>query len=420
MDEEAWDRQVQVTRCLAELLEHVVVADEDADISGWSGLAMSYTSGGRRRAVSKHTAEEQALDRIARESDAPDSYSANRLSEGSRYLPRVPSSSGGLQRPRDDVDGSSSTPTRMSAAAEASDLKDKVTHLEDKFQRAMFLYSQLDNEKSALLYEMDLLKDDMEENEELLAQSQRETRDLTSEVKLLKRTIETLEGEQKSLRAQIEQRDALIEEAGLVLVERENGDDAADMGSGNSSNGGTPNRSSSQAGPVRPQALLFSQQTIALVDRAVPGSSSLDEKVKKLIDTNKKMRQQLEEAEIALSTRRSARMEDKNTMQNGPSMDLDLQKDSTKQLSDLKFKLQEVERENTNYQGNLIRVEGQLKRYKTTAEQGEKEIADLKLQNRNLKKDLRETENQLDESKETNKHLQNRLEKLRLSRKGAV
>jgi hypothetical protein len=31
------------------------------------------------------------------------------------------------------------------------------------------------------------------------------------EVKLLKRTIETLEGEQKTLRAQIEQRDALIE-----------------------------------------------------------------------------------------------------------------------------------------------------------------------------------------------------------------
>ena len=36
---------------------------------------------------------------------------------------------------------------------------------------------------------------------------------------------------------------------------------------------------------------------------------------------NKKMRQQLEEAEVALSARRSSRMDDKNTSQNGPNVD---------------------------------------------------------------------------------------------------
>lgn len=67
MDEADWNEQVQVIRCVADLVDNIAGGgDGDADISGWSGLAM-YTSGGRRRAVNRHTAEEQVLDRIARD-----------------------------------------------------------------------------------------------------------------------------------------------------------------------------------------------------------------------------------------------------------------------------------------------------------------------------------------------------------------
>ncbi|VDD94439.1 unnamed protein product [Enterobius vermicularis] len=272
--------------------------------------------------------------------------------------------------------------------------------MEDKFQRAMLLYSQLDNEKSALLYEIDLLKDEMEEKEQLLTQASRETRDLTAEVKLLKRTIEGLNVHTANLKAEIAQRDQLIQVFSklfllvfIFFVEC-----------------GYLNIFSFR----KPVPLIFAQQTISLVDKVIPGSSTLDEKVKKLVDMNKKMRQQVEEAEQSLYARRTAR-NDRSGMASNGSL-----KDAAKQLAEIKFKLQESERENTNLQGTMIRMEGQLKRYKASAEQAEKELTDLKAQNRQLKKDLRESENSLDEAKETNRHLQNRLEKLRHSSRKAT
>ncbi|VDN25050.1 unnamed protein product [Gongylonema pulchrum] len=262
-------------------------------------------------------------------------------------------------------------------------IQEKVSELQDKFQRAMFMYSQLDNEKSALLYEIDLLKDDMEEKEQLLSQANRESRDLTSEVKLLKRTVDGLNAQHMALRAEIAQRDQIIHDNGLVLAEQQKSEDVI-------TNGGTDT--------VRSAPLVFSQSTIALIEKAVPGSSSIDEKVKRLVDV----------------VRSFSHCHEFHTF-HPYTIKYDFRRDAAKQLAEIKFKLQEAERENTNYQGVLIRVEGQVKRYKAAAEQGEKELAELKSQNRQLKKELRDKENALDEAKETNRHLQNRIEKLRLS-----
>uniref|UniRef100_A0A7I4KJ51 BMA-FLAP-1; LD07988p, putative n=1 Tax=Brugia malayi TaxID=6279 RepID=A0A7I4KJ51_BRUMA len=339
--------------------------------------------GGRRRAVSRQTAEEQVLDRISR--NAEERLTRKRQAREEARQIRLEQLE--KQYREAETDG---------CKGDEEDIE-KVNELQNKFQRAMFMYSQLDNEKSALLYEIDLLKDEMEEKEQLLSQANRESRDLATEVKLLKRTIDGLNAQHATLRSEIAQRDQIIQENGLVLAEQEKSDALLN---------GTDN--------VQTTPLIFSQTTIALVEKAVPGSSSIDEKVKRLVDVNKKMRQQVEEAEQSLYVRRTARADLMNSAQNGILGD-ELQRDAAKQLAEIKFKLQEAERENTNYQGNLIRVDGQMKRYKAAAEQAEKELLELKSQNRQLKKELRDKDNALDEAKETNRHLQNRIEKLRLS-----
>ncbi|EYC20375.1 hypothetical protein Y032_0022g593 [Ancylostoma ceylanicum] len=116
------------------------------------------------------------------------------------------------------------------------------------------------------------------------------------EVKLLKRTIEAMNATQKNLKAEIAQRDHLIQENGLVLVEQE-ADEASQVSV----------ESSGSSISIKPGPLLFSAETIKLVERAVPGSSSLDQKVRKLVDTNKKMRKDYEEMEQSIYSQRISR-----------------------------------------------------------------------------------------------------------------
>lgn len=92
----------------------------------------------------------------------------------------------------------------------------------------MITNAQLDNERSSQAYQIDLLKDKLEEMEESYAQLQREHREKTRAHDALKRQNDKLSDELKLAQGQLNERDTLITDYGLViiLVENEDGSDA--------------------------------------------------------------------------------------------------------------------------------------------------------------------------------------------------
>lgn len=92
----------------------------------------------------------------------------------------------------------------------------------------MVANAQLDNERASQNYQIQLLKDKLEEMEESHAQLQREFKEKSRDHDALKRANDKLSEELKLVQGQLTERDTLIEEQGLVIVtvENEDGSDA--------------------------------------------------------------------------------------------------------------------------------------------------------------------------------------------------
>lgn len=92
----------------------------------------------------------------------------------------------------------------------------------------MIANAQLDNERASQTYQIQLLKDKLEEMEESYAQLQREFRDKSRDCNALKRNLDKLSEELKLVQGQLTERDKLIADQGLVIVavENEEGTDA--------------------------------------------------------------------------------------------------------------------------------------------------------------------------------------------------
>uniref|UniRef100_A0A803XMG9 Leucine-rich repeat flightless-interacting protein 2 n=1 Tax=Meleagris gallopavo TaxID=9103 RepID=A0A803XMG9_MELGA len=92
------------------------------------------------------------------------------------------------------------------------ELKDSLSEVEEKYKKAMVSNAQLDNEKNNLVYQVDTLKDVIEEKEEQIAEYYRENEEKSKELERQKHTCSVLQHKLDELKEGLRQRDELIEE----------------------------------------------------------------------------------------------------------------------------------------------------------------------------------------------------------------
>ncbi|XP_041477989.1 leucine-rich repeat flightless-interacting protein 2-like isoform X5 [Lytechinus variegatus] len=278
-------------------------------------------------------------------------------------------------------------------------LKDAVADLEEKYKKSMMTNAQLDNEKSTLVYEVDCLKDVLADQEEHMMELSREARDKHRDLESKKRENVGLKREVDILREMVEQRDQLISEHGLLLVGGEQAD-------GDSSK------------PVQPKVgtiVVVSPEAAELLE--VVGDGPLDVRLKRFVEERKELLEQIRKLKIELeeSKERAENAERRRANPitiNGPDLDAhDLQREATKQVGEYKFKLQKAEQDITNLGGQVVRLEGQVRRYKTASEVAEKNEEELKLEKRKMSRELRILREKVEEVETSNTHLQKRLDK---------
>ncbi|XP_047190915.1 leucine-rich repeat flightless-interacting protein 2 isoform X3 [Scophthalmus maximus] len=348
------------------------------------------------------------------------------------------------------------------------ELKESLAEVEEKYKKAMVSNAQLDNDKANLIYQVDTLKDVIEEMEEQTAEMKRELEEKSKELERQKHTCTVLQHKQEELKEGIRQRDELIEESqrmqtkldaltrevfdlqetinwkdkkiGALERQKEYFDcirnerdelrdelaDIKEKAKAGEKHGlviipdGTTNGDVNHE-PMSSGITVVSHEAAQVLESA--GEGPLDVRLRKLAEEKdellaqiRKLKNQLEEERQKHSKVDSA-YTDGERMENGTDLHfIELQRDANRQISEYKFKLSKAEQEMGTMEQNINRLEGQVSRYKSSADNSEKIEDELKAEKRKLQRELRTALDKIEEMEMTNNHLVKRLEKMKANR----
>ncbi|KAG5308971.1 LRRF2 protein, partial [Pseudoatta argentina] len=386
---------------------------------------------GRRRTATRHSAEDQALDQIAKEAEArlaarrqaraeareirmrelerqqkEAEENADRvydicavdINRTMRVTPDPVRTSRLLTNSNNFQSSRRSSEDSLEDAGLSRDIRLELKEFEEKFRKAMIANAQLDNEKSSYAYQVDLLKDKLEELEETTTQLRRELREKNRDVEQLKRVSQRLKEDLDICRAQLLERDTLIQENGLVIVDNKENE--------------SEDNENIENGLCHKKKVLISTEAAELLETA--GKGSLDIRLRKFASEKKELQDEIRHLRLELEeTRNRMRPEKSSGSILGLSDNEDIQREANKLLADYKFKLQKAEQDMSTLQATVARLESQVIRYKSAAEASEKAEDELKVEKRKLQREVRETQSRVEELETANSHLQRRLDKLK-------
>uniref|UniRef100_A0AAA9SEQ6 Leucine-rich repeat flightless-interacting protein 2 n=1 Tax=Bos taurus TaxID=9913 RepID=A0AAA9SEQ6_BOVIN len=299
--------------------------------------------------------------------------------------------------------GSGDTSSLIDPDTSLSELRESLSEVEEKYKKAMVSNAQLDNEKNNLIYQVDTLKDVIEEQEEQMAEFYRENEEKSKELERQKHMCSVLQHKMDELKEGLRQRDELIEKHGLVIIPD-----------------GTPNGDVHQE-PAVGAITVVSQEAAQVLESA--GEGPLDVRLRKLAGEKEELLSQIRKLKLQLEEERQkcsgrdGTAGDLAELQNGSDLQLiEMQRDANRQISEYKFKLSKAEQDITTLEQSISRLEGQVLRYRTAAENAEKVEDELKAEKRKLQRELRTALDKIEEMEMTNSHLAKRLEKMKANR----
>ncbi|XP_036807714.1 leucine-rich repeat flightless-interacting protein 2 isoform X24 [Oncorhynchus mykiss] len=362
--------------------------------------------------------------------------------------------------------GSCDTSISVETEASIREIKDSLVESEEKYRKAMVSNAQLHNEKSNLMYQVDTLKDSLIELEEQLYESKREYNDKAKEFERERHAHSVLQRQFNEMRETLKQSEELLTEVGQLRLKRDScvreiSDLQETLGWKEKKIGALERQREFSDAGVRDERDKLRDQVVHLKDtlkkhgivlspevttngdagqmidgpcsadstsrlaqESQPshgGESMLEVRLRKIVDERESLADQVKRLKSQLEGKQRNGAEglspEEDRLENG--MDphiLDLQRDANRQISDLKFKLVKSEQEVTALEQNIIRLEGQVTRYKSASESAEKVEDELKVEKRKLQRELRSALDRIDELEASNSHLAKRLEKMKANR----